>query len=53
MSVLVKQALLAGATIEQLERQTGCHRHEIERLLEQLERIEQMLRAESKPRGRD
>ena len=40
VSVLAKQALLAGATLEQLERETGQAREEIQRLLDQLEAME-------------
>ena len=44
VSVLVQQALLAGATIEQLEQETGCKGDELRRLLEQLEKIDKMTR---------
>ena len=43
VSVFVKQALLAGATLEQLEVETGCSRDELTRLLQTLDRLEELL----------
>ena len=42
ISVVVRQAILAGATIEQLESETGCGRDEFERLLAQLQELERL-----------
>ena len=42
ISVVVRHAMHAGATIEQLESETGRGREEIERLLERLQELEQL-----------
>ena len=44
VSVLVREALQAGATIGQLERETGCDRAEIERILSRIETLESLER---------
>ncbi|MEZ6135802.1 MAG: hypothetical protein R3C53_12925 [Pirellulaceae bacterium] len=42
VSLVVRQALLAGATLKQLEKETGCNRQELQRLVAQLDRIERL-----------
>lgn len=52
VSVFVKQALLAGATLKQLSSETRCPEAELARLLDDLEQLEQMLESESTPSPR-
>jgi hypothetical protein len=49
VSVFVKQALLAGATLEQLSAETRRPQAELARMLDTLEQLEEMLAAESNP----
>jgi hypothetical protein len=49
VSVFVKQALLAGATLEQLSAETRRPQAELVRMLDTLEQLEEMLATESKP----
>ena len=42
VSAIVRQALLAGATLEQLEQETGRNREEIARLLANFDQLEKL-----------
>jgi len=53
VSVFVKQALLAGATLEQLSSETRRPQAELARLLDDLEELEQMLESESTSSSRN
>ncbi len=53
VSVFVKQALLAGATLEQLSSETRRPQAELARLLDTLEQLEHMLESESNSSSRN